>query len=61
MVRAGAHPIKKPQAGSARDEIQALQAVIGQDAPPWLAKVMGQSPEERIRFTQEQSEPEVEA
>ena len=53
VVRAGAHPIKKPKAVPAIDEIQALQAVIGKDAPPWLAKVMGQSPEERIRFEQE--------
>lgn len=55
VVRAGAHPIKKPQAGTALEEIQALQEVIGDQAPPWLAKVMGQSPEERIRFEQEAS------
>jgi nitrogen fixation protein NifX len=53
VVRAGVHPIKKPQPAPARDEIQSLQGVIGNDAPPWLAKVMGQSPEERIRFEQE--------
>lgn len=53
VVRAGVHPIKQPQVGPARDEITALQSVIGKDAPPWLAKVMGQSPEERIRFDQE--------
>lgn len=53
VVRTGAHPIKKPDAGLARDEIVALQQVIGKDAPPWLAKVMGQTPEERIRFAQE--------
>ena len=55
VVRAGVHPIKKPQPGPARDEIQSLQQVIGKDAPPWLAKAMGQSPEERIRFEQEAS------
>jgi nitrogen fixation protein NifX len=54
VVRAGVHPIKKPEMGDARDEIVALQAVIGEDAPPWLAKVMGQSPEERIRFEAEE-------
>ena len=53
VVRTGAHPIKKPQAGSASDEILALQQAISQDAPPWLAKVMGHSPAERIRFEQE--------
>ncbi len=50
VVRTGAHPIKKPDAGPARDAIAELQQAIGDDAPPWLAKVMGQSPEQRIRF-----------
>ena len=58
VVRVGAHPIKKPAAGPARDEVALLQQVIGKDAPPWLAKVMGQSPEERIRFDQDDEEPE---
>ncbi len=52
VVRFGVHPIKKPQASLAIDEILSLQNVIGKDAPPWLAKVMGQSPEQRIRFAQ---------
>ncbi len=56
VVRTGAHPIKKPNAGAARDEIAELQKVIGEDAPPWLAKVMGQSPEQRIRFEQGEDE-----
>ncbi|MES9852852.1 MAG: dinitrogenase iron-molybdenum cofactor biosynthesis protein [Candidatus Thiodiazotropha sp. L084R] len=53
VVRANVHPIKKPQAGPISDEIASLQSVIGNDASPWLAKVMGQDPEERIRFEQE--------
>ncbi|MES9939003.1 MAG: dinitrogenase iron-molybdenum cofactor biosynthesis protein [Candidatus Thiodiazotropha sp. 6PLUC2] len=53
VVRAGLHPIKNPQAGPISDEIQSLQTVIGDDASPWLAKVMGQDPEQRIRFEQE--------
>jgi nitrogen fixation protein NifX len=53
VVRADVHPIKKPQIIPAREEIASLQQVIGDDAPPWLAKVMGQAPEERIRFEQE--------
>ena len=56
VVRAGVHPVKKSQPGPARDEIAGLQQVIGKDAPPWLAKAMGQTPEERIRFAQEQEE-----
>lgn len=54
VVRANVHPVKKPDGGQAIDEMRELQKVIGKDsAPPWLAKVMGQSPEERIRFEQE--------
>jgi nitrogen fixation protein NifX len=53
VVRAGVHPIKKPQAVSAVEEIASLQQVIGKEASPWLAKVMGQNPQERIRFEQE--------
>jgi nitrogen fixation protein NifX len=53
VVRAGIHPIKKPQSGAIIDEISSLQKVIGDDASPWLAKVMGQDPEQRIRFEQE--------
>lgn len=52
VVRAGVHPVKKPDSGSARTEVEALQQVIGRGAPPWLAKVMGQTPEERMRFEQ---------
>ncbi len=50
VVKAGGHPIKKPQAGSASEEIANLQSVIGENAPPWLAKIMGVSAEARIRF-----------
>jgi nitrogen fixation protein NifX len=53
VVRCGVHPVKKPEMGDARTELTALQAVIGDDAPPWLAKVMGQAPEARIRFARE--------
>jgi len=53
VVRTGAHPIKKPDVGPVRDAISELQQAIGEDAPPWLAKVMGQTPEQRIRFSQE--------
>jgi nitrogen fixation protein NifX len=55
VVKAGGHPIKKPQLGSARDEIANLQSAIGENAPPWLAKVMGQSAEDRVRFEREET------
>jgi nitrogen fixation protein NifX len=52
-VRAGLHPIKFPAGGSARERVAELQKVLGPSAPPWLAKVMGQAPEERRRFEME--------
>lgn len=53
VVRAGVHPVKRPRGGDARDELASLQRVIGKGASPWLAKAMGQAPEERVRFVQE--------
>lgn len=44
VVRAGVHPIKRLATGSATDEIQALQGVLGAaNTPPWLVKAMGQA------------------
>ncbi len=50
VVRAGVHPVKFPTGGSARGRARALQDVLGGTPPPWLAKVMGQTPQERVRF-----------
>jgi nitrogen fixation protein NifX len=58
VVKAEIHPIKDAAGGSARDRVVALQAILADKPPPWLAKAMGQTPAERIRF--ERSE-EVEA
>ncbi len=56
VVRVDVHPIKDPKGGSARERILALQQVLASKAPPWLAKVMGQTPEARVRFEREESE-----
>lgn len=40
VVRAGAHPVKVPQAGSARTILLRLQETL-KNPPPWLAKAMG--------------------
>jgi nitrogen fixation protein NifX len=56
VVKVDVHPIKDPRGGPARERIAALQQVLGSKAPPWLAKVMGQSAEERVRFEREESE-----
>lgn len=50
VVKAGIHPVKDASGGSARARMVALQRILADKPPPWLAKVMGQAPEERIRF-----------
>lgn len=57
VVRAGIHPLKKPQGGEAAAVLAELQQVMAGSPPPWLAKLLGQSAEERVRF--ELSEDEV--
>ena len=56
VVKVDVHPIKDPKGGSARERILALQQVLASKAPPWLAKVMGQTPAARVRFEREWSE-----
>jgi nitrogen fixation protein NifX len=56
VIKANLHPIKDTKGGSARDRILALQKVLASKTPPWLAKVMGRAPEERVRFEREASE-----
>ena len=53
VVRAGLHPIKLPQGGVAPEVMQRLQETIAGSPPPWLAKAMGQDPQERVRFREE--------
>jgi nitrogen fixation protein NifX len=50
VVKADIHPIKDAAGGSARARMEALQTVLRTKPPPWLAKVMGQAPEDRVRF-----------
>lgn len=56
VVKLDIHPVKDAAGGSARERMVALQGILADKPPPWLAKVMGQTPEERIRFEREESE-----
>ena len=58
VVRAGLHPIKLAKVETAGEFIQQLQDVLQKAPPPWLAKVMGEKPEQRIRFHQDE-EPSI--
>jgi len=50
VVRAGIHPLKKPNGGQAEAVLAELQQVMAGSPPPWLAKLLGQSAEQRVRF-----------
>lgn len=54
VVRAGVYPIKKIDGGEASDILSELQGVMQNSPPPWLAKFLGDSAEQRIRFEREQ-------
>ena len=50
VVKAGVHPIKIIDDGEAPELLAQLQKVLAGEPPPWLAKVMGAAPEERVRY-----------
>ncbi|WP_353572762.1 nitrogen fixation protein NifX [Candidatus Albibeggiatoa sp. nov. BB20] len=54
VVKNGLHPIKQPQGGDATEIIDNLKQVLNSSPPPWLAKVMGVSAENRARFSMEE-------
>jgi len=53
IIKAGIHPVKDPNGGVAGDTLIRLQQVLAGRPPPWLAKVLGVSAEQRARFTVE--------
>jgi len=54
VIKAGIHPIKMPAAGSEANEVLTqLQDVLAGSPPPWLAKILGIDPENRVRFEME--------
>lgn len=59
VIRAGVFPVKLKAEEPARDVVGKLQQVLAGSPPPWLAKIMGKSPEERIRFQMENEEEAV--
>ena len=50
VVRAGIYPIKVSEGGQALDVLEKLQSVMKSAPPPWLAKILGVSAEQRVRF-----------
>lgn len=56
VVKAGIHPMKKIQGGTAAEVIAELQAVMAGSPPPWLAKALGVEAEKRVRFSLSEDE-----
>ena len=53
VVRAGLHPMKLTEVRPAPELMAELQGVLRSSPPPWLAKIMGEQPEQRVRFSAE--------
>jgi len=52
VVRAGVHPVKKPEGGKAREVLAELQGRLA-SPPPWLAQIMGVPSASLARFEEE--------
>ncbi|WP_018294616.1 NifB/NifX family molybdenum-iron cluster-binding protein [Mariprofundus ferrooxydans] len=53
VIKAGIHPIKDAAGGVAGETLLRLQQVLAGTPPPWLAKILGVTPEQRVRFNLE--------
>jgi len=47
--------IKVPAGGETGLILTQLQGVLASSPPPWLAKILGMAPEDRVRFAVEQT------
>ncbi|HEX8545071.1 MAG TPA: dinitrogenase iron-molybdenum cofactor biosynthesis protein [Pseudomonas sp.] len=54
VIKFGLYPIKKNEGAAAADILEQLQQVMRQSPPPWLAKLLGVSAEQRVRFERSQ-------
>ena len=50
VVKAGIYPMKMNEGCPAREALEKLQSVMKASPPPWLAKILGVSAEDRVRF-----------
>lgn len=56
IIKAGVYPMKLANDEPAREVIAKLQAILTGHPPPWLAKIMGVSARERVRFDSDSDE-----
>lgn len=55
VVKAGIYPMKMNEGCPATDVLEKLQTVMKASPPPWLAKILGVSAEQRVRFERSES------
>ncbi|QFY42022.1 nitrogen fixation protein NifX [Candidatus Methylospira mobilis] len=55
VIKAGIYPMKLAEESSAHEVIIKLQTILNGHPPPWLAKIMGETPATRRRFNSEES------
>jgi hypothetical protein len=55
VVKADSTPSRTPSAAAPGSAWSRSRRILADKPPPWLAKVMGQTPEERIRFEREEA------
>jgi nitrogen fixation protein NifX len=60
VIRANIYPLKVPDPVSAEQKLLDLQQVMRHNPPPWLAKILGQAAEERVRFKNDFDAAEIE-
>lgn len=53
VIKAGVYPMKLSEETEARDVLAKLQAILAGSPPPWLAKIIGVSMRDRVRFDSE--------
>ena len=58
VVRAGVHPVKKPEGGPAREALAQLQGRLT-SPPPWLAQIMGVPSASLARFEEDLEEEDA--
>jgi nitrogen fixation protein NifX len=55
VIKAGIYPMKLTEESSAGEVLAKLQTILNGHPPPWLAKIMGDTPTTRQRFDSEAS------
>jgi len=50
VINAGVYPLKHPQEVEIQELLTRLQSMLAGNPPPWLAKILGATPEQRVRF-----------